>query len=179
MRGRLQALTDDQVEEWGKRIQGRIIASRLFQEARSLALYHPYQNEVKTEELFGEAQKAGKKVAYPNAGRNTEALKFYWVGSLRQLTPSPWGPLSPDPKNKFDAADYDSIDLMVIPGLAFDRRGGRLGRGIGFYDRTLKLYSGTKLGVAYDIQVIDTLPRSEWDEPVQYLATEGEMFQTT
>jgi 5-formyltetrahydrofolate cyclo-ligase len=65
---------------------------------------------------------------------------------------------------------------MVVPGLAFDRKGGRIGRGKGFYDRSLKIFSGVKLGVAYAFQVIESVPRAVWDESVQYLATEGELF---
>jgi 5-formyltetrahydrofolate cyclo-ligase len=150
-----------------------------FQRARSLALYHPYQNEVRTQDLFQEARKVGKKVAYPYAEANEMPLKFFWIDSLAQLTPSPWGPLGPDLQNNAMPALFDSIDLMVVPGLAFDRRGGRLGRGKGFYDRTLKSFSGVSLGVAYAFQVIESVPRASWDEPVQYLATEGELFSVS
>jgi 5-formyltetrahydrofolate cyclo-ligase len=175
LRARLRVLTETQVEEWGQVIQDRIVGSPLFEQASSLALYHPYQNEVKTQDLFEQAQKRGKRVAYPQAPTVEAPLNFFWIDSLTQLGPTSWGPLGPDPQKSLHPASYESIDLMLVPGLAFDRRGARLGRGKGFYDRTLKIFSGLKLGVAYDFQVLDEVPHSIWDEPVQYLATEKDL----
>lgn len=69
-----------------------------------------------------------------------------------------------------ELVDPKEIDFAIIPGVAFDRNGNRLGRGKGFYDRTLpKLINAVKIGVAYEFQLIDSVPVSEHDYPVDFV----------
>ena len=65
----------------------------------------------------------------------------------------------------------DQFDLVLVPGLAFDGRGHRLGRGRGFYDRVLAAASGVKCGVAYDFQLLESIPAEAHDEPVNFIFT--------
>ena len=60
----------------------------------------------------------------------------------------------------------DEIDLIVVPGVAFDRSGGRIGQGGGFYDRLLQHYQGVSVGLAFSCQMYDQLPMNEWDRSV-------------
>lgn len=152
-------------------LQEKTEALSFFKEAKSVALYFPHQNEISILEIDQLARKMGKQIAYPKVPEKSGALQFYWVDSLQSLIKSSWGLLEPDPQSS-SPASLDFIELMMIPGLAFDAEGNRLGRGKGFYDKTLKNYQGTRLGLAYDFQILDSLPHENWDEPVHGVLTE-------
>lgn len=70
----------------------------------------------------------------------------------------------------------DQIDLIIVPGLVFDRRGYRIGYGGGYYDRYLQTYQGLKISLAYSFQTTDTLPHEEFDIPVDHIITEDGRF---
>lgn len=71
-----------------------------------------------------------------------------------------------------DITDVDDIELMVIPAVAFDRKGNRLGRGKGFYDRLLKTSRATKIGVGYEFQLLDSIPCEPHDVPMDMVITQ-------
>lgn len=72
-----------------------------------------------------------------------------------------------------DTVDVDEIELIVVPAVAYDRRGNRLGRGKGFYDRLLSEARATKIGVGYEFQLVDELPTEPHDVPVDYVITQS------
>jgi 5-formyltetrahydrofolate cyclo-ligase len=72
--------------------------------------------------------------------------------------------------------EISQIPCLLVPGLGFDKKGYRLGRGLGFYDRVLESYSGLSVGVAFDCQIVDELDRDFWDRPVQILVTESQVY---
>jgi 5-formyltetrahydrofolate cyclo-ligase len=69
----------------------------------------------------------------------------------------------------------DKFDLVLVPGMAFDRRGNRLGRGRGFYDRLLESVSGVKCGVCYDLQLQESIPTERHDARVDFILTPGRL----
>lgn len=71
-----------------------------------------------------------------------------------------------------DTVDPDEMELIVVPAVAYDRRGNRLGRGKGFYDRLLREARATKIGVGYEFQLLDELPVEEHDVPMDYVITQ-------
>lgn len=77
-----------------------------------------------------------------------------------------------------DTVDAEVIDMIVVPGVAYDRNGNRLGRGKGFYDRLLADARAVTVGVAYDFQLVDEVPASEYDVPVHYVITPKGIFKT-
>ncbi len=155
-------------------IQSRIMASEYYSSSQSVAFYYSTSDEVFTQGLFQETRRAGKKIAYPKVKGKQEALDFFWVQSLEQFQTSQWGIKEPDEKLGAQKATLEEIDLMLLPALAFDSQGYRLGRGEAFYDRTLKKFSGKRLGLAYSFQVLPEIPHEEWDEKVDIIATEKE-----
>lgn len=175
MTRRLEALSSPEIERMGVEIQQRVLQAPIFKKASTIALYCSYRNEVPTRLLFESGRNLGKKVAFPRIGSKEKPLEFYWVEDLEDLARSSWGPLEPDPKKCSGPVKASSIDFMVIPGLAFDAQGWRLGRGHGFYDRTLKDFSGLRLGVAYAFQVVARLPHCLGDERVGWIATENHL----
>jgi 5-formyltetrahydrofolate cyclo-ligase len=175
MHDRIKGFTQAEIERWGNEIQHRLADSEIFQKASSIAIYASYRNEVNTQFLFEQAKQKRKRIAYPKVEDAKGELIFYWVDSESDLVVSKWGPLAPD-SSRLERAPLASIDLMIIPGIAFDLQGGRLGRGKGFYDRTLQKFSGIRMGIAYAFQVLEQLPHQPWDEPVQWLATEDQLL---
>ena len=76
-----------------------------------------------------------------------------------------------------DVADVDDIELMIIPAVAFDRKGNRLGRGKGFYDRLLSTSRATKIGVGYEFQLFDSIPSEPHDVAMDMVITQKTMIK--
>jgi 5-formyltetrahydrofolate cyclo-ligase len=150
-------------------IQGRLLESREFQTAATVALYSPVLNEVFTEQVFHEALAGGKLVAYPRVrGNELEFVQVLDPSDLRQGT---FGVLEPVGMR---IVSPESIDLAVVPGVAFDRAGHRLGYGKGFYDRGLhgSRCPGFLAGLCFEQQLVDRLPAEEHDVRMDILFTE-------
>lgn len=178
MRKKLSELDTSFVKKTSFLAETEMIQSRIFEEAKSIALYYSFQNEVETAFLFEESKKKGKRIAYPKILKSKNSMEFFWVDSLSEFIPSELGPLEPKEDSDLFIADLSSINLMIIPALAFDLKGWRVGRGKGFYDKTLKDFSGIRVGLAYSFQVMKTVPHeTEMDEPVHWLATENGLTQ--
>ena len=95
------------------------------------------------------------------------------IGSAAECSPGRFG--IPEPTGEERLAGRDRKELVVfVPGVAFDLRGNRLGRGKGWYDRLIKkeLGEATLIALAYDFQIVDTVPAEEWDQRVHYVVTE-------
>lgn len=157
-------------------IQQRFLYSDLFQRARCLALYSAIHNEVLTETVSIRAIESGKTLVYPRIKNND--LVFVEVRSSDDLAPGAFGVLEPQGDNTIPA---DSLDLVIVPGVAFDLVGHRLGYGRGFYDRALAVCRAdcVKLGFAYDSQLLAALPAAEHDQTLSVLMTESRTLNFT
>ena len=152
-----------------RQAQRLLIAADVFRRAGSLALYSPIRNEVATHELFRIARDAGKKVCFPKVVG--EQLSFAPVKSLAELSSGAFGVAEPAGEG---AVGREELDLIVVPGVAFDARGHRLGYGRGFYDRFL---SGREVGLAvvglcFDFQLCSNLPEEGHDQRLDFVVTE-------
>ncbi len=148
--------------------QRQLLALPEFEAASTLALYCPIRNEVFTEEIFACASRRGKRVAYP---RVREAqMEFVAVADPSALVPGAFGILEPTGEDLLPVA---ALDLIVVPGVAFDRGGHRLGYGKGFYDRALRNASGAVLvGFCFDFQLVDALPAEAHDVRMDMVVTD-------
>lgn len=100
-------------------------------------------------------------------------LKFRWVGSPEELQPGQFGILEPA---KDAPCAGSTFDLILVPGLAFDRRGGRLGRGKGYYDRFLCETTGLRAGIGFEDQIVEEIPCEAHDVRVDFLITPAGIF---
>jgi len=120
--------------------------------------------------LAAQAIKSGKQVALP---RYVAATGQYEAAVITdpsaEMLPGRFGIHEPAPH--CNIADSKQLDLVLVPGLAFDRHGFRLGRGKGYYDRLLAAVSGTTCGVAFDIQLISTMPVEPHDVRLNCILT--------
>lgn len=153
-------------------IQNRILKNPVWKNAKSLALYSSIRNEVDTKLLFLKALEEGKEVYFP---RVEEGICFYQVNDPADLQKGAWGIMEPK-DSCFLLKEITGLDLVVVPGVIFDKKGYRLGYGRGFYDRFLGEHSISSLALAYSLQVVDDLPHQEWDKKVSMLGTENGIY---
>jgi len=157
----------------GRVIFAKVTALPVFQSAGTILFYASFRGEVDTYALMREAMRLNKRVALPLIRKEDQRIVPMQIKTLSELKPGLHGIMTPAdvPQDRLDVAE---LDLVVVPGVAFDRRHNRLGRGKGYYDRFLSgLPAATPtLGLAYDLQVVDAIPGLEvHDRPVTYLVT--------
>ncbi|MDX2479189.1 MAG: 5-formyltetrahydrofolate cyclo-ligase [Desulfuromusa sp.] len=152
-----------------QQIQQQLVGSEYFIRARALALYSPINNEVATEQIFTVATELNKKIYYPRVAG--DELDFFEVNTINELVPGFFGVSEPVSGEKISVT---ALDLIVVPGVAFDLMGGRLGYGRGFYDRLLtgKASRTVSVGLCFEIQLCDLLPSEAHDQALDFIATE-------
>jgi len=145
-------------------ITNRVLASAWWQEAGIMLLYYPLADEVDVRPLIREAYREGKHVLLPVVrGEELELRLYTGEASLREGAFGIMEPTGPSVVPE----DYDEIELALIPGMAFDRAGHRLGRGKGYYDRLLPLLAKARLvGICFPFQLLDEVPAEVHDIPV-------------
>lgn len=131
-------------------------------------------SEVATMPLIRGMLGRGQRVLAPRV-QGPDKLEHLELTDLDSLVDGPMGLREPD-ANTATRVDLGEVDAMLVPGLGFDRRGFRLGYGGGYYDRTLAELRGHRralvVGIAFDLQLVDELPREAHDQPVDVLVTE-------
>ena len=158
--------------EKSARLCEAIAASDAWRNARTVAIFAPQPREPDIELLW--AHGAGKTFAYPRVVE--DRLDLFCVASLHELAPGAFGLREPR-ADLTHAVAPDTLDLILVPGVAFTRNGGRLGRGGGFYDRLLASLpaSTIKIGVCFASQLLTELPVEPHDQRVDFNATESGM----
>jgi len=136
-----------------------------FKKAQTILLYLSFDGEVETAAMIKDAKKEGKQITVPICDRKKRQLVPCAFSSFDELKRGAYG-ISRPKINK--VVSDDRIDLVVVPGVAFDKKGNRLGRGLGYYDRLLSRLSPSikRIGVAFDFQIVDNLPLNPYDQPV-------------
>jgi len=163
-------------EIWGKsdKVKERLFAFPVFCEAQVVLFYLSLKEEVQTQEMIKEALKLNKTVGIPLIKlRERDILPVELLSYNENLTVGPLG--IPQPKDGgWRALSPDKIDLVIVPGVAFDERGNRIGFGMGFYDRFLKRTSSrTKtVALAFELQLVPIILSQPYDVPVDYIITE-------
>ena len=152
---RRKALSTAEASSSGLVIQKALIASEAFRRARVIGLYAPIHNEVDTTEVCVKALAAAKKVLYPVV--SGEKLEFRRILAPGMLQKGTFGIL--EPAASCELHDPIDADLIVIPGIAFDEAGKRIGYGKGYYDKTLHHLEGQGkfVGFCYDFQLVDAI----------------------
>jgi len=150
--------------------QGRVIKSKEFKSAKIVGTYFATGSEVSTDLLISEAKRLDKIIALPRTEGN--AINFYEISSTTELAAGRFEIMEPPP-----TYPARRIDLLVAPGIAFDKKGYRLGYGKGYYDRFLSEKKPEfTVGLAYNFQLLDSLPHNLHDKKVDAVATEDEIL---
>ncbi len=154
-------------------IKNKLFNEEEFKRARVVMFYVSLKDEVDTLIMIDEALKAGKRVAVPVILKEEKRLIAGEIHNrLEDLESQHFGIYQPR-QDRVKEVPLDDIDLIVVPGVAFDRKNIRLGRGHGYYDRFLSgLPKRTKIiGLAFDFQVLEDLPQDPHDVPVSKIIT--------
>jgi 5-formyltetrahydrofolate cyclo-ligase len=144
-----------------------------------IAGYIAFRGEIDPAPILQAARARGAAVALPRVGTGTPRLSFHLVEARAALRAGPWGLLEPDAAApEVGARD---IDFMIVPGLAFDARGHRLGYGKGHYDEVVRPLRaaghGVLVGLAYDFQIVDRCPAGAGDETVDVVVTDRRVLR--
>lgn len=155
-------------------IQERFLGGEAYRAAGSVGLYSPFMNEVQTEQVARRALADGKHLAFPRITGDT--MQFVTVTDPADMAPGAFG--IPEPVGG-EVLGLGSIDLLVVPGVAFDLAGHRLGYGKGYYDRMLGDCADTleRIGFAYEFQLVDRLPVAGHDCRLTQLVTEQRLLR--
>ncbi len=142
-------------------IKTRLFRTRIFKKAKVVMFYISFGGEVKTEQMIKEAQKLGKIIAVPIC-KHYRIIKPCVLTDKAKLKKGPYGISEPAVQNFID---IKNLDLVIVPGLAFDKKGNRLGRGKGCYDYFLKKLPNKipSIGLAYNFQILPSIPTTKTD----------------
>lgn len=140
-----------------KLIKEKLFKTSFFNQAKIVMFYLSYDGEVNTKEMIREALRQGKIVTVPVCNRKKNTIDPCKINATTKFKKGAYGILEPISKCRISP---QKIDLAIVPGVAFDRRGKRLGRGKGYYDRFLKLLPKTteRIGLAFRFQILPSLP---------------------
>lgn len=151
-------------------IQKRIIRSAEFRNSHAVGVYYPVGSEVRTQRILDIAMKSSRVVALPRT--EGDNIRFYRISSKTKLVRGKFG--IKEPRGSSSSCVSENIDLLLVPGILFDINGYRIGYGYGYYDRfiAIRRSSISVIGLAYELQVREKIPRSEGDQKVDVLVTE-------
>lgn len=175
-----RALTPDQQQLAAVQVVERALNFAPLQQAKKIALFLAFDGELNTRPLIARLWQHKQQVYLP-------VLHPFSAGQLLFIRYDPGTPLAPNrlripepPLDIRNLATLDELDVLMVPLVAFDRQGQRLGMGGGFYDRTLqswRQHGFLPVGLAHDCQQVDTLPAAEWDVPLPAIITPSKIWQ--
>ena len=147
----------------------------VFKEACIIHIFLSKADEPETSQIIELAWKSGKQIGVPCVLPDTLELFHSQLTSFEDLRPGALDVLEPSPEQRTTLIP-ESFDLVIVPGVAFDRQGGRLGYGKGYYDRFLDQSLAFRLALAFDFQILKTVPTEMYDVPMDGILTENGFY---
>jgi 5-formyltetrahydrofolate cyclo-ligase len=168
------ALPEEDRRAWSAAITERLITLPELRFTRTVMAFWSFGSEVDTSWLIEALHAAGKRVALPRVDGREVAAVVYVPGD--PITATSFGAMEP---TSAEIVRPTEIDVVIAPGVAFDRNGGRIGYGGGFYDRFLRTVRADTpvIAPAFAMQLVDEIPRGEHDRPVDVVVTENELIR--
>ena len=172
LRAQRNALTQSEIENCSQKITEQILCAEWFLSAKNIMLYRSSKNEVITDYLWNAWKKAGKTCLFPKCISQTEMIAVL-AEKESDFSPSVYGILEPVSNIEFPK---EKIDLVIVPGLGFDKQKYRIGYGAGYYDRFLADFSGVTCGLSYHALLCESVFPDIHDIRLSYVATENGIF---
>lgn len=168
-------LSLEEIETKSKRIMDKLTSMKQYQEAKTVMFYVDAKNEVQTRQAINIALAMGKRVVVPKTIKD-HGLEAIEIKSLDELKPGFFGIMEPQQSTGIDPKE---IDFIVVPGVAFDRNGVRIGYGGGYYDHFLpKLRPDVlKTAVAFELQILNRLDPEPHDVIMDIIITEDHIYE--
>ena len=167
------ALTSDEIHDKSLLIFNNLLSLPCFINAETVMIYISAFNEPDTSTIIKYLRDNGKKIVVPISNTNDYTITPSYLPRSDKLKRGAYG--IPEPVSCVKA-DINDIDAALIPGVAFDAMGGRMGFGKGYYDRFLERFSGTKIGICYDFQIFDRIPVLPHDVSMDIIITEKRIY---
>lgn len=162
IRAQKRAMTAEMIEQASQSLARQFYATAYYQNAETIYGYLPYNQEVRTVPILEQALRDGKKVAVPKVYGDT--MRFIYLDDLTQVAPGEMG--IPEPVADAPVA-RDERALVLMPGLAFDKKGNRMGYGGGYYDKFLaEEPDHPTVALCYGFQMVEHIPTEDYDIPV-------------
>lgn len=185
-------LSQEEVHDRSKKICNQLINLEEFKRRKNVLIYVSMPDEVQTKEIFRAGLQQGKTLASPIVQRDNKMLLLSVLSEAhvkellseaaniesRNWIKAKFGIMEPR-EETIQPISLSEIEFIVVPGVAFDRRGKRLGLGGGYYDRLLEKTKDTALAVAlaFDFQIISTIPTQDHDQEVDMIITDSEIIK--
>ncbi|MFC1704821.1 5-formyltetrahydrofolate cyclo-ligase [Nanoarchaeota archaeon] len=167
------SLTKGNIKKKSDKIKKTLFGLGVYKLAKSICFFVSFNSEVETHEMIKEALKQGKEVCVPIATDHTLTLsKIEEFSDLKKE--NKYGILEPLKPNK---VKKESVEVIIVPGTVFDKECHRVGYGKGYYDGLLKGYKGLSVGICFDLQLVDKVPRNTWDEKLDMVITEKQIIE--
>ncbi|MDI6704347.1 MAG: 5-formyltetrahydrofolate cyclo-ligase [bacterium] len=171
IRTKRDSLSEKEILEKSEIIKERLFALKEFKDAHIILFYVSTRSEVKTDEMIRQSLSLKKRVILPKV-RGGDLLLSELKDFPKELEKGAYGIYEPK-SGYIREINHNEIDLVIVPGIAFDRFGFRLGYGGGFYDKLLSMMKNQSfIGLAYEMQIIDKIPVREYDIAVHKIITE-------
>lgn len=174
IRAKRQALNKDERACKNTSIIGNLEKLPEFKAAQNILFYVSLNEEVDTHRIIKKHLNK-KQILVPTIQKKTKEFQIFRLTDWNELESGVFGILEIHHKNRVPHP-LKYIDLIIVPGVAFDKRGYRLGYGGGYYDSLLMLYQKPTIGLAYECQLIDELPHDPHDLPVDKIITENQII---
>ena len=165
-------LSPEYVHKNSELIQNKIYNSKWYKNANVIMIYVSFGNEVETHDIINCALKSGKRVIV-SVCTDGNTLIPVEITSLNDMIPNKYGILEPSVIKKYTG----NIDVVLVPGIAFDGAFNRVGFGCGYYDRFLSEYPDTlKIGLGFSDQICDEIETDDNDIPMDIIVTDEEIM---
>lgn len=169
-----EAMPSSKVKQSSQAICSKLLDLPEIRKSSNIGIYLPIKNEVSVESLLDPLSSSGKKVFAPMVALKG-GMRFALLSSLDETTIGSYGIRVPTAKV---VAEEDAIDVLIVPGIAFDLRGFRLGWGKGHYDQFLSRNTqAVKIGVAYDFQIVEKIEEQSHDIKMDFVVTEKRLLR--
>lgn len=169
---RREKLPQEEREKLSKKIVDNILTILELKKAKNILLFCPFRGEPDITSLFSWVIGKGKTLILPKVeGKDLRLIK---VKDYEDLTAGAFCILEPKDGEEIWP---EEVDFSLIPGVLFDKEGYRVGYGKGYYDRLLVRLGGKRVGVCYQFQVVEEVPRDSWDRPVDLVVTEEKIYK--
>jgi len=174
-----KSLTREEVKEKSNAIKENLCSLEEFKDAKNIMLYVSFDNEVDTIDTIKKLLiNKEKNIIVPYVVKNNPILQLSELKSFNELGPKTLGILEPR-DNFIREFSLKKLDLVIVPGIVFDRNGYRIGYGYGYYDMFLKKLDKNvkKIGLGFESQMVDKIPEERHDVPVDIVVTEERVFK--
>lgn len=166
------SLSQEEISSRSRAIEERLFDDVHFKDAHTVAFYIPKGNEVDTRGMMERALKQGKDILVPVANSEITMCRFT---SFDELVPGKFG--VPEPRER--TAEGHTAEVVLVPGIVFGLCMHRIGYGKGYYDNYFKNSKSYRIGICYDFQVMDELPKHEHDIPMNKIITDKRLIKPT